>query len=358
MKYLNALNKIEGIGSQKMRTLLGFFGNSETAWQASSASLEECGIGPFAAEKIISQRKDINPDVEWEKLEKEKIRLLVWGSQEYPRLLAEIPRPPYIIYMRGEFDFNSTPLISVVGSRKYTPYGLQATENLTRELALAGITVVSGMAIGIDSFAHRAALGANGKTIAVLAGSLDDEHLYPRINFNLSREIIENGALISEYPLFTESLPELFPARNRLIAGLTLGTLVVEAAENSGSLITANLALEFNREVFAVPGSIFSPQSLGTNSLIKKGAKTVASVKDILEELNLQETAEKSSAAPRIPATPEEKILLEILSSSPLHIDNISKLSKLGTATALSTLSLLEIKGWAKNIGGQNYIST
>ncbi len=356
MKYLNALNKIEGIGAQKLRLLMTFFDSAEAAWKASLQDLKESGIGNVASEKIIEQKRNIDPDAEWEKMQKENIRLIDWKSPDYPVLLREINNPPYILYTKGDLDLNSAPIISVVGSRKYTAYGSQVAENFSRELARAGIIIASGMAIGIDSFAHRGALDAGGRTIAVLADSLDDEHLHPRINFNMSREIMENGLLVSEYPIPTQSLPSLFPARNRIVAGLSMGTIVIEAGEKSGSLITATLTLDFNREVFAVPGPIFSPQSFGTNDLIKKGAKIVTSVKDILEELNLEKIEKNNQNFLKIPENKEEEVLLKILSADPLHIDNIAKISKLGTANTLSALSMMELKGWAKNIGGQNYI--
>jgi DNA processing protein len=262
------------------------------------------------------------------------------------------------LYARGNLSLNTAPIISIVGSRKYTQYGMQVALSFARDLASAGIIVASGLALGIDGFAHQGALEARGKTVAVLADSLDDRHIAPRNNFHLAQNILTDGLLLSEYALPTESLPVLFPARNRIVAGLSLGTLVVEAGEKSGSLITANLALEFNREIFAIPGPIFSPTSYGTNDLLKKGAKTVTSVKDILEELNLTKTAQKELLPPKLPSNPEEEILLKIISVDPLHIDNIVKISRLGTATVLSTLSLMELKGWIKNIGGQNYIIT
>lgn len=356
MKYLNALNKIEGIGAQKLRLLMTFFDSAEAAWKASLQDLKESGIGNVASEKIIEQKRNIDPDAEWEKMQKENIRLIDWESSDYPILLREISNPPYLLYARGNLDLNSAPIISIVGSRKYTQYGKQVAENFSRELARAGIIVASGMAIGIDSFAHRGALNAGGKTVAVLADSLDNEHLHPRINFNMSQEILENGLLLSEYAVPTESLPVLFPARNRIVAGLSMGTLIIEAGEKSGSLITATLALEFNREIFAVPGPIFSPQSFGTNDLIKKGAKVVTSIRDILEELNLGKIEKSNQSFLKIPENKEEEILLKILSTDPLHIDNIAKISKLGTVSVLSNLTLMELKGWVRNIGGQNYI--
>lgn len=357
MRYLNALNKINGLGSQKMRTLLSFFGTAERIWNASPDELHAVKIGEKITEKIISERPKIDPNGEWEKMQKENIKMLILDSPEYPNFLREAPSPPYIIYMKGELDLNSAPMVSIVGSRKYTAYGAQAASTFAKDLANAGIIVVSGMAIGIDAIAHRGTLDAGGKTVAVLGGSLDDKNIYPRVNFNLSREIMKNGALISDYPIETPAgLPGNFPARNRIIAGLSLGTLVIEAGAESGTLITANCALESNREVFAVPGSIFSAQSEGTNNLIRKGAKIVTGVKDILEELNLEKNGKTTPAIPKNPETKEEEIILKILSNEPIHIDNISRMSKLGAVSVSSALSMMEIKGWVKNIGGQNYI--
>jgi DNA processing protein len=247
-------------------------------------------------------------------------------------------------------------MVAIVGSRKFTAYGKQVTLSLARDLANAGITVVSGMAIGVDTFAHMGALEAGGQTLAILGSSLEDKNIGPRVNFNLSKNIINNGALISDYPLDTPATPRTFPARNRLMAGLTLGTIIVEAAPASGTMITASMALDFNREVFAVPGSIFSPASVGTNQLIKNGAKIVTSVNDILEELNLEKFTAEKEIKKIIPASPEEEIILKMLSHEPTHIDRIIKLSKMNTSGASSTLIILEMKGIIKDIGGQNYI--
>lgn len=357
LKYLNALNKIEGVGAQRLKKLLARFGSGEAAFAAGRGALEESGVGPKLAERIFLEKKSINPEEEWEKMKRENIHILTPNDPAYPQLLNEIPNPPYLLYIRGTFEFNRRPAIAIVGARKYTPYGAQAARTLAKDLTAAGVTVVSGMALGIDSFAHRGALDAGGETLAILGDSLDDENIYPRNNFNLSREIMESGALISEYPVATPAGPLTFPARNRIVAGLTQGTLVVEAGEKSGALITAGLALEYNREVFSVPGPIFSAQSLGTNSLIRSGARLVTGVADVLEELNLNQSRVEQKTASKNPSSSEEKRLLELLSGEPIHIDKLAKLAKLQTAAVSSTLSIMEIKGWVKNIGGQNYIS-
>jgi len=357
MKYLHALNKIEGVGAQKMRTLLNGFDNAENVWRAGLPDLEKILGNNKLSEKIFYEKQKINPDAEWEKLKKENINIVEFTNPAYPLLLKQIHNPPFIIYTRGKLNFNESPAISIVGSRKFSAYGEQAATAFSRDLAKVGFTVVSGLALGIDAFAHRGALEANGKTIAVLGSSIDDDNIYPRANFSLAKEIIESGGLLmSDYSPETSATTMTFPARNRLIAGLSLGTLIIEAGEKSGALITARMALESNREVFAIPGSIFSPSSCGTNNLIKSGAKLVTGVQDILEELNFSHTAEIKQAVLKIPENKEEEILLTILSDIPMHIDTIAKHSDLGMSIISSTLSMMEIKGWAKNIGGQNYI--
>ncbi|HLN19289.1 MAG TPA: DNA-processing protein DprA [Patescibacteria group bacterium] len=355
MKYLHALNKIPGVGTQKMKMLFNFFPTAKDIWEAEPGSLMTSGIGPKLSEKMILERDNINPDEEWDFLERENIKIITLTDENYPTLLREIHHPPYILYTKGNLDLNSAPLISIVGSRKYTEYGKLATLSFARDLSRAGFVIVSGMALGIDSFAHRGTLDARGKTVAVLGNSLDDSSIYPVNNFNLSREILNSGVLISEYPPIMKAGKLTFPARNRIIAGLSRGTLVIEAGESSGALLTAKMALESNREVFSVPGQIFSPQSFGTNNLIRCGARLTGSVNDILEELELFLSHRQQPPKPKNTNT-EEKIILSVLTYEPLQIDNIRKLTKLSMATVSSTLSVMEIKGWVKNIGGQNYI--
>lgn len=342
-----------------MKMLLDFFKKPEEIWKADFKNLEKSGIGEALARKIISERKNINPDEEWEKLEKENIRVVDFNDANYPPLLREISSAPFLLYIKSNLEMEkifNEPMIAIVGSRKMTGYGKQVAYSFARDLAMAGITVVSGMALGIDAEAHLSALEAGGKTIAVLGSGLDDKNIGPRNNFQLSRKIIDSGALISDFPLGTSSLPAFFPARNRLMAGLTLGTLVIEAANGSGSLITANLALEFNREVFSVPGPVFSESSEGANQLIKSGAKMATSVRDVLEELQLEKRSEIKKAREIIPGSPEEEIVLKNLSGDPVHIDKLAKLTKLKPAAVASTLVMMEMKGMIKNIGGQNYI--
>lgn len=360
MKYLHALNKIQGLGPQKMKILLDFFGSSEKIWNADFEDLTRSGIGEALSQKISEERKNIDPDAEFKNLEKENIRAVSFTDENYPALLKEIPSAPSILYIKSDLKLEELfidPMIAVVGSRKMTSYGKQVAYSFARDLAVSGITVVSGMALGVDAEAHRGAIEGNGRTLAVLGSGLLDKNIGPRNNFELSRRIIRSGALISDFPPEIPGIPTNFPARNRLMAGLALGTLVIEAAKDSGSLITANLALEFNREVFSVPGPIFSPVSEGTNELIRSGAKVATGVKDVLEELNLEKMKEIRKARSIIPSSPEEEVILKNLSSEPTHIDKLVKLTKLKTSEVSGTLVMMEMKGIIKDIGGQNYIT-
>lgn len=355
--FYHAFSCVGGFGPQRFKKLLAYFETLEQAWHASQEELLASGLSPAITEAFLEKRTTLSPERMFSELEKENIEIITQEQANYPPLLKEIPSAPAVIYARGKLDVLKNKSLAVVGSRKFTQYGERVTQNLCRELVRANLSIVSGLALGIDAITHRATLEAEGTTIAVLGSGIDDETIYPRDNFNLAKEILSSdGLLITEYPPKTPSLKQNFPARNRIMAGLTLGTLVTEAAQDSGSLITAGLALEFGREVFAVPGPIFSPQSAGTNYLIKNGAKLVESAADILQELNL--STRQQPTPPRIyePKTKEEKKIWSILSSDPLHVDKISKLTKLNPASVSSVLTMMEIEEAVKNVGGQNYI--
>lgn len=357
MKYLHALNKIEHVGPQKIKKLLAYFGTAESIWRADLFQLNSALEGHKLAQKIWQEKDRINPDAEWKNLEREQIRLIDFENPAYPMLLKEAHNPPYLLYTRGRLDLNAHPAIAIVGSRKNSPYGTQLATSFAHDLVAAGFVIVSGLALGIDAISHKSALESQGKTLAVLGSSIDERNIYPRANLSLAHEIIaKDGLLLSDYPPETPANNFTFPARNRLIAGLSLGTLVIEAGERSGALITARMALENNREVFAIPGSIFSENSIGTNNLIKSGAKSVTNITDILEELNFSQQAKIETRPLRIAENKEEELILSVLSEAPLHIDTIGKLTKLGTAKTTSALTMMELKGWTKNIGGQNYI--
>ena len=356
--YYHAFNCIGGFGPQKFKKLLVYFKKLEKAWNSGKDDLIASAIGPALTNTFLQKRNSLNPEELFAELEKEKIGLILQNSAAYPPQLKEIPSAPAIIYVRGNPEVLKNKSLAVVGSRKFSQYGQRVAENLCRDLVQAGLTITSGLALGIDAIAHRSALDREGTTIAVLGTGIDDETIYPRENFNLAHRILENGgALITEYPPKTPSLRQNFPARNRIMAGLSLGVLVVEAALESGSLITAEHALEFNREVFAVPGQIFSPQSEGTNQLIKNGAKLVQSAKDILEELRISSAAEKNASVKIFePRNQTEKAVWKFLGSDPLHVDRLMKLTKLNPALLASTLAMMEIEGAVRDVGGKNYI--
>lgn len=276
----------------------------------------------------------------------------------YPELLKEIHNPPKELFIKGEIIPQDKIAIAVVGTRKYSPYGKQATLDIAGKLAKLGITIVSGLAKGIDTFAHQAALENNGRTIAVLGTSMDRESFYPSSNFDLSEKIAQNGAVISEYPTGTHGTQFTFPERNRIVSGLSLGVLVVEAPEQSGALITAALAVEQNREVFAIPGPIYEKNSQGTNQLIKIGAKLVTGVNDILEELNLSHLMTTAPKKKYKPETKQEEIIVSLLSAQPTHIDDVIKKSKLDTAVVNSILMILEMKEVIRNLGNNQFILT
>jgi DNA processing protein len=283
------------------------------------------------------------------------IRKITLQDKDYPAILKEIHDPPKELYIKGEIINQDKVAIGVVGTRKYTQYGKEVCLDIAGKLARLGITIVSGLAKGIDTFAHQAALESGGRTIAVLGSGMDKRSFFPRSNYSLSEKISQQGAVISEYPPGTRGNFFTFPQRNRIISGLSLGVVVIEAPEESGALITATLALEQNREVFAIPGSIYEKNSVGTNRLIKLGAKLVTDIEDILEELNLSHllTLEKKKVKPD---NKEEEIILSILSAQPIHIDEVIKNSKLPAGIVNSTLMILELKKAVRNLGKGNYI--
>jgi DNA processing protein len=261
---------------------------------------------------------------------------------------------PILIYVRGTLIREDECAVGVVGTRHPSVYGRQAAEEITKELARNKVTIVSGLAAGIDAVAHRATLDAGGRTIAVCGCGLD--MVYPSNHATLARQIMERGALVSEFPLGTRPKAEHFPQRNRIISGMSLGVLVVEAGEESGALLTAHRALEQNRDVFAIPGSIFSPLSAGTNYLIQQGAKLIRNCEDILEELNLNMVPHQLEMRELVAPTDTEAQVLMHLTKEATHIDTLCRISGLPTPTVTSTLAMLELKGLARQVGGMNYI--
>ena len=354
VKYWVALSTHQKIGARTFAKLFRRFKKLERVWEIPERDLAQAGLDMGQIEAVKEVIANKNPDKEVAKLQKFGIDVLILPDEKYPKLLKELPDPPGILYLRGKLSREDELALAVVGSRKFTQYGQTVTRQIVEPLARAKITIVSGLALGIDSFAHCAALEAKGRTIGVLACGLDQ--IYPIANVRLADKILAaGGAIISEFPLGMPALAYNFPIRNRIIAGLSLGTVVIEAAENSGSLLTATAAIEYNREVFAVPGPIFSETSIGTNRLIKMGAKLATSYKDILEELAIEDKEKAATAQKIIPDTHEEEILLKLL-KEPIVVDQLVIKSQLPASIINATLIQLEIKGKVSNLGGTRYV--
>ncbi len=353
IKYWVGFSLIPGIGRVKFTQLENYFGSLENAWQAAPAELKRSGLDRNSINAITSWRDKVSLEAEMEKLERYGVKVLTWHDADYPSRLKEIYDYPPVLYVRGSLLPEDEWCLAVVGTRRATVYGRQVTEEIVADLAQSRITIVSGLARGIDSIAHSSALDNGGRSIAVFACGLDV--VYPAENANLARRIMQQGALISEYPLGARPKAENFPRRNRIMSGMSLGVLIVEAGETSGAMITARLALEQNREVFAVPGSILSPASRGTNHLIQEGAKLVGHYTDILEELNLTAVARQVELKEVIPASETEALLLKQLSAEPTHIDEVCRSSGLPISTVSSTLAMMELKGLVKQVGAMNY---
>ncbi|HLC43685.1 MAG TPA: DNA-processing protein DprA [Patescibacteria group bacterium] len=352
-KYLLSLCANPKIGSQTLKKILAVFADPQELWSVSGDEIRQ-RLGEKIAGYIIEARQKYSPDAELEKLAQLDIGYITIYDKIFPPLLREIPDCPAILFIRGNPEALKFPSIAIVGSRKYSTYGAKIATKLTAECVSNGLAIISGLALGIDAIAHQAALDHKGLTIGVLGCGLD--RIYPVSNYHLGEDIIQNGGvIISEFPLGVPPMKQNFPMRNRIIAGLSLGTLVIEAAESSGSLITAGLALEYNREVFAVPGSIDSITSAGTNKLIKDGAIPVTEIGDILKVLNIAEKNSVSRAKEILPETAEEKVVAEILQIGEKSGNELVKLAKLNVITLNTTLTMMEMKGMIENIGGGRY---
>jgi len=354
LKYWVAFSGVAGIGRVRISQLREYFGSLQDAWRAPEGKLKQAGLDSRSIDALVTLRPRISLDAEMEKLERYKVKVLVYEDSPYPSRLKEIYDYPPVLYVRGNLPADDEPCLAIVGTRRPTIYGRQVTEEVVADLARSEITIVSGLARGIDSVAHRAALDTGGKTVAVFASGLDI--VYPGENAKLAQAIMEHGALVSEYPLGVKPRAENFPLRNRIMSGLSLGVLVVEAGERSGGLITAHQALEQNREVFAIPGSILSPASQGTNRLIQEGARLVRNYTDILQELNLTIVVQQAEIKEFHPADEVESAILKQLSSEPNHIDEICRRSGLTMPEVSSTLAMLELKGIARQVGSMNYV--
>ncbi|HTW96447.1 MAG TPA: DNA-processing protein DprA [Candidatus Methylomirabilis sp.] len=359
-KFLIAFGQFPKIGPVRLKKLKNHFSSWQAAFTSPSVELVRAGIEENVAAEFVAARAAINPDKILLQLEEEKIQTVSLEEDEYPALLKEIFYPPFLLYYKGDFSLINKKCLAVVGARKCTYYGQQVIEKIIPPLVKNNLVIVSGLAVGIDSLAQLETLKVGGKTIAILGSGINQNSIYPAQNLTLAENIIEaGGAIVSEFSPGTPPLKQNFPQRNRIIAGLAQATLVVEANEKSGSLITARFALEEGREVMAVPGNIFSPASSGPNNLIKSGAKPIFSAEDILEsfgffpEKNLENDKRDLSQFNLV----EQKILAK-LSCEPLELDELIRTTELDTKIINSTLTILEIKKAVKNIGGGNYILT
>lgn len=356
LKYWLGFSMIPGIGAARGNRIVRFFDSMKNAWEASETDLARAGLEENIIKEIVKERKDIDLDLEMSRLEQEGISLLTIKDENYPDSLKEIYNPPFLLFIRGEIKKEDRFSFAVVGARRCSDYGRRVCEELCAGLAQNQITVISGLAMGIDGVAHRCALENKGRTIAVLGSGIDNATIYPKENLGLIDKIVNgSGAIISEYPIGTPPLKQNFPARNRIISGLSRGVLVVEATATSGSLITAQCALEQGRDVFAVPGNIYSKNAEGPNKLIKQGAKLVESLDDILEELQLKNVVEKITAQEIIPESENEKEVLKRLEIEAVHIDELVRSAGIDISEMNSLLTTMEIKGMIRNVGGGNY---
>ena len=360
LPYWLALRRA-GLGSVSFSRLIAHFSSVSRAWEADPEGLARAGLEPQFVRAALKARATFDASREMTLLERAGARALTWLDESYPPALANIPQSPPVLFVRGRHDPTVDPAVAVVGTRRVTPYGRQACEHFCEALAAAGVAIISGLARGIDAIAHRVALDRGTPTVAVLAGGIDQ--VYPRENAGLAERILEHGCLVSEYPPGIRTRADYFPRRNRIIAGLARATLVVEAGETSGALHTANWAFEQQREVFAIPGSVFSRQSRGTNQLIREStAKLVATPEQLCEELNLlalgtqvplEPPVSRAPAEPALPTgtTPAEGRILHWLREGPVHADELSRAAGLPIAEVTSTLQILVLKGIVREEG-------
>lgn len=346
-----------GVGPRTYKSLLAYFGSAEAAIAAPASELRRVvGIGPKLMRAIVETRQTLDVETELKHCRDGGVTLLTESDDDYPRLLREIHDPPIVLFVRGELALSDALALAIVGTRHATAYGLRQAERLAAGLARAGFTIISGMARGIDAAAHRGALAAGGRTWAVLGcGVLN---IYPPEHFELSEQILRQGALLSEAPLLSQPHSGMFPQRNRLITGMSLGVVVIEAAQRSGAIISAEHAMEQGREVFAVPGSVESRTSRGCHQLLRDGAKLVETVDDVLEELGplIEATPREDGRTIRHPAelqlNPQEQTVLDATGAEPSSVDQVVVRSGLPVPRVLATLSVLEMRRLIRRLSG------
>lgn len=353
--YWLGFSLIPNIGPKRLVRLFDVFGDLAEAWRATVHDLREAGLDAKLAEQVVDARQKLDLSVEMTKVERADAWLITFAEPHYPALLRDLDDPPVVLYVRGDLTPQDETSVAIVGTRKATRYGHDAAYDLAKNLSAQGVTIISGLAQGIDRAAHEGALRAGGRTIAVMGCGID--MVYPREHEQLAQQIIGQGALVSEFPVGMQPMANNFPRRNRVMSGMALGVLVAEAPERSGALITAHLALEQGREVFAVPGNIFNPTGKGANRLIQDGAKLVTGAEDVLSELNIahEHRQVKVETAQIVPSDGLESQVLAHISADPIHIDDLVRVSGLPITDVSSTLTILELKGLAQMVGHMQY---
>lgn len=355
--YMHAFNLLPQIGAKRLMLLANFFESFDVAYKSTQKGLKEAGLPPEVVKIFLQHRETLNLYKENKMLTQENIQLLNFREPLYPKLLLETPALPPLLYIKGDMRNAEELMLAVVGTRKITNYGRTAVPLILEPLVKTGLTIVSGLAFGVDAAAHMVAVQQGARTIAILGCGLDEKSLYPKEHQYLASQILENGgALISEHPPGRPALKQNFVARNRIISGMSVATLVIECGLKSGALITARHALDQNRQVYAIPGPIYSPESQGPNNLLKMGAKCVSSAEDILNDLNIQPETMSVANDKSGDTTPEEQKLLDLIGFEPISIDEIIKQTQFEAGVVGACLTLLEIKGRVKNLGAQQYI--
>jgi DNA processing protein len=354
-RYWVGFNLVKGIGAVRLQALRDHFGDLAVAWQAPAEALQAAGLSQKMAERVAQARSSIDLDLCIDRYASKGIHILTWEDDLYPARLREIDQPPPVLYVRGELTAEDSWAVAVVGTRRISAYGRQVSEEAASFLAANGVTVVSGLARGVDASAHQSALKAGGRTIAVLGCGVD--RIYPPEHAALAEKIIANGAIVSDYAPGTPPDASNFPPRNRIISGLSMAVVVVEAGETSGALITAQFAIDQGRDVFAVPGNIFALQSKGTNRLIAQGARPMLSARDLLDVLNLTKVTEQRAVRNILPVDEIESKLMTILTHEPLHMDEIRNQSGLPIERVSAALVMMELKGMVRQVGGMNYVA-
>lgn len=346
---LVALCSFVPFGPARIKLLISFFGSAEKVWKAKKKDFLKLGLGEKRTLDFLTYRENFNAKEYFNRLKKYKVSYLTIDDKNYPANLKGIADAPYVIYIKGKIIPSDSNAVAIVGSRKITSYGREVAERFAGELGAVGVTIVSGLARGVDTVAHKSALGMGGRTIAVLGCGLDS--VYPPENSFLAGEIAKNGAVISEYPLGHPALPINFANRNRIVSGISKAVVVVEGAHKSGTLLTASHAANQGRSVFAIPGQITSPLSAAPFYLIKNGAIMATSAKDVLDELDLELKVDRGVVEKIMPVGKNEEEILAILENEPMHVDELARIYSLEIQDVSARLTIMELKGLVKNMG-------